>query len=409
MSFSELKQYGAVALIAFASLFSDSLIDKSSLSDERCGFVSKQKSSSVVYDLVEPTETFYDCYQRVQNNQLMGILLKDYSSLLDYLCPETGDVNGEGWFDRNPEPSEYEHRGNEIPDALGELKLIEYVLKNSEFALPNGLTHELVRNAWAHNDRKLSEDVGKNYELFNNTLNGFPQILNGFMIVGDGGAEKMEKGYVDWQGSVGFVQGIMYLLGSEVENRRINPEEYVRLAQFFAPDGDASGNGISNRETFELSGGNLNEFVRNALNPDFLPEGYESSETNQEGSERPLQVERDIYFVNPGETLEIKVVRSGALESSINIPYFFSSENASPERDYLPEKGRLNFNPGERKKVIEFNALKNPENKNSKKCVLRIDASELIEDNEENQDIYSEIFIGALEEKKPFFRCFLPR
>ena len=177
--------------------------------------------------------------------------------------------------------------GNGLLDCNVELKLVEEVLRNTAFSLPNGLTHAAVHKAWNDNDAQFALDIGSYWGLLGSLANGLGQTLKGFMIVGDGSAtfslqkpidvpppnppKPAEYWHIETSGFAGFCQSLMGLLGGMIPNPYINLNNYNRMPQYFALDGDADGDGCTNLQEWlhygTPGGGSIAAYVSAALDP----------------------------------------------------------------------------------------------------------------------------------------------
>lgn len=231
----------------------------------------------------QPVNTFCDAQQAILDNSLLGMLPSEFTGLLTLFTPGTGedDLNGTSWVDMEPDLN-FSLGGNGLMDCEYELKLIENVLKDTSFSLPNGLTHDRVHNALNNNDAQFALDVGGYWALISSTpvsmANGLVQILLSHMIVGDGdatfsdpkpGSDPVEYQYVEATGSGGLMKAIMFLLGDVVTNPTINLNNYDRLPEYFAKTGDADGDGATNKCEWSVYG--AASYVANALNPSVRP------------------------------------------------------------------------------------------------------------------------------------------
>jgi hypothetical protein len=161
---------------------------------------------------------------------------------------------------------------NGMPDAPYELALLEVVLKDDTFSLPNGLTHQLAHEAWDHNEAQFGLDVGPTYwPPLSLVANGMPQILKGYMTVGDGAADTSVPDYISCTGSAGFVAMIMFMMREYFDTGAIDLNNYARLPQYFGPDGDADGDGYTNAQEWTAYGSDPQTAVANALDPEVHP------------------------------------------------------------------------------------------------------------------------------------------
>jgi hypothetical protein len=242
-----------------------------------------------------PVNNFCDCFQAILDNSLLSFLPAEFSALLLNLTPGNGDVNGHSYVDMRPDPIAFSLQGNTMLDCDIELRLVGDVLGDTAFSLPNGLTYAVVKAAWDQNDAGFSADVGSPpsphtyWPLLSGLANGLPQILKGFMILGDGNAtfsspegDPPSYKYVETNvdptyggASAGFVQAVLGLLpASYVNNPYIDLANYGRLPQYFAKYGDADGDGVTNYCEFLVyspNNTNPNLYAANALNPNVKP------------------------------------------------------------------------------------------------------------------------------------------
>jgi len=122
-----------------------------------------------------------------------------------------------------------------------ELKLIETVLLNYNYNV-NGVTHQMVLDAYNANEAQFAADVGPYWGATAQCVSGLPQILKGYMILGDGDADVSTPNSVTARGSVGFVKLLLASLvpfGSLVPNSNLDLSKYSRMPEIFSKDGDA--------------------------------------------------------------------------------------------------------------------------------------------------------------------------
>jgi hypothetical protein len=225
-----------------------------------------------------PVNGFCDCFQAILDNSLLGLLGSEYTVFFSYLTPGVGDVNGTAYL--RLDPLEFGLGGNGLLDCDLEMKLIEEVLRDTNFNV-NGLTHAMVYSAWTANDARFAADVGSYWSLLGALVNGLPQLLKGYMIIGDGHAEVSEGGNLiniipDPQyggSSAGFIQAIIGLLADFVVNPNLDLNTYSRMPQYFSKLGDADGDGASNWCEYNIYGPTQAAYVAAALynNPPQTP------------------------------------------------------------------------------------------------------------------------------------------
>jgi len=222
--------------------------------------------------LALPADTFCKCFQLVYDNTWLRSMGQTFADFADVLLPGSADLNGSSWVDASYEPTAFDLGPSGTPDCAYELKLLEVVLNDRDFSLPNGLTHSLAQDAWDRNEAQLMEDIGQYWTLFEVYANGLPQILNGFMILGDGYADYSIPEYVSATGSAGFVQCLMFMLGDSIANPKTDLTKYTRLPWYFAKAGDADGDGYTNYEEYLANASNPDAYVAAALNPSITPD-----------------------------------------------------------------------------------------------------------------------------------------
>jgi hypothetical protein len=228
-------------------------------------------------ELVPPAGTFCDCFQLVNQNSTVCNLM---TGCIDWFDPARADLNGESYIDiRMGEipPIQAHFAGNGMLDCSVELKLVEAVLKNPVVSLPNGLTYQKVKDAWDQNEQQLAVDIGTYWPLIGQLINGLPQILKGYLIIGDGSGDGSDPNHITWTGSAGLIQAVMHALGGQVANPNIDLNQYVRLPQYFSQNGDADGDGCTNAEEFAAYGHDPDLYAANALDPNMHPDNCRGS------------------------------------------------------------------------------------------------------------------------------------
>jgi len=252
---------------------------------------------AVPSDLTKDIKTFCQAFQAVYENEYLTMVPEEFQGLLQMLLPANADINGHTWVRLKPEPVSYELGSNGMLDCYAELKVLETVLKNPSFSV-NGLTHNIAVTAYNTNADKLSVDIGNYWNLFKLLADGLPQILKGFLVLGDGDLIALEREdpldstsdpvYVEVTGSTGFIRAIFAVAGEFVTNPNPNFAEYGLLPQYFSPEGDADSDGFSNECEFAYYGpgapaGSNDKYVANALNPVVHPPTCDTGEGEGEG------------------------------------------------------------------------------------------------------------------------------
>ncbi|MCX8066007.1 MAG: hypothetical protein N3G21_12700 [Candidatus Hydrogenedentes bacterium] len=175
--------------------------------------------------------------------------------------------------------------GNGMLDAL-EFALITECYKNPniDFTSRGGVSHQIAVNAFNHNMQRMIYDCGGENGIVYTIFYGLPQMLAGYMTLGN-----QESTMIPTAISVA-AQAI-----DPSFNIRVNiiiPLYYQSLPQYFGPNGDADGDGWSNKQEylyFVKNGTSYEEkksaYISSALNPDVYP-GYDCEEcttTNTRG------------------------------------------------------------------------------------------------------------------------------
>jgi hypothetical protein len=179
---------------------------------------------------------------------------------------DTCDLNG-GEFSIDPVVI----GGNGMLDSL-EMALITECYDNPDidFRSTGGIWHARVVEVYNHNYTQMAIDCGGEEGVINTVLYGIPQMFAGLMTLGDTNSVIVP------------MVATMALNSSLSESFPIvvNPivlSRYMPLPTFFGPDGDADGDGYTNRQEYEYfvtSGDyavNRAAYVAAALNPGLFP------------------------------------------------------------------------------------------------------------------------------------------
>ncbi|OQC07808.1 MAG: hypothetical protein BWX80_00838 [Candidatus Hydrogenedentes bacterium ADurb.Bin101] len=214
---------------------------------------------------------FCQAFTQVHENPLLQGLDPEFAAFVELLNPATADLNGT--FDVNTSGGKLkiEIKGNGVPDAANELGLLARFLNGPESvslaagsAVPD---HETALAAWRTNLAQLDRDIGPAAALVEAVVPGLKPVLAGFLTLGDGkftvtsapSPETPDAPVIaSGNGSFGLVAALFATLntmlareiGSGFANPGLQCEDYVTLAAFL-PEGDADGDGFSNREEYK--------------------------------------------------------------------------------------------------------------------------------------------------------------
>lgn len=217
--------------------------------------------STPIADAAEPPDlvgkTFCDLYGEVYAGIIWGVFSPEYQAVFQ----AGADANGDSFLAPGPVVS---FGGNGMPDCEYELKLVEAVLKDPAFSLPNGLTHALTVNAYNNNGTQFAADCNEYWDYCTVLAPGFQQVMKAMMVIGDGDVQYPEAGALNATGSVGYCA--MFMFGFLDVN--LDPGNYDRLDEYFGKDGDADGDGCTNYEEYLASGGDSAVYVAYALDPE---------------------------------------------------------------------------------------------------------------------------------------------
>lgn len=223
--------------------------------------------------------SFCDAQQAIMDNTLLGMLPPEFAGFISYLAPATGDLNGTSYV--IVDPTAFSLNGNGMLDCSIELKLIEEVLRDTNFSV-NGLTHVNVHAALNANSTRFNTDVGLYWSLAPGLLNGLQQVLLGHTLIGDGTAIFSEEilpptvpptyNRIDADGSWAFIQALGYALKTAgIFTNAFDGANYIRMPQYFSKAGDADSDGASNDCEYRIYGPDANAYAAAALNPAVHP------------------------------------------------------------------------------------------------------------------------------------------
>lgn len=186
--------------------------------------------------------------------------------------PEECDLNG-GQISIDP----ILISGNGMLDAL-EFALITECYKNPniDFTSRGGVSHQIAVNAFNQNMERMIYDCGGEDGIVYTIFYGLPQMLAGYMTLGN-------------QEST-LIPQVISIAAQAIDpsfNIRVNiilPIYYQLLSQYFGPDGDADGDGWTNKQEYMYFVKNnmsyqekKSAYISSALNPNIYP-GYDCEE-----------------------------------------------------------------------------------------------------------------------------------
>ncbi len=185
-----------------------------------------------------------------------------YADLLNgfRFAPEQCDANG-GFGGIDP----IQIDGNGLLDSY-EFELIQACLRNATLDLSQtgGVTHEMLATAWANNLSQIQNDLGGEGGLAAVILPGMDTVLAGFMTLGD---------------PVSSLLPVLLIAAAQaMDEFPVDVEipvlaNYVLLPDFLGLDGDADGDGFTNREEYDffVPLGGRDYYVMAALDPSIVP------------------------------------------------------------------------------------------------------------------------------------------
>ncbi len=172
----------------------------------------------------------------IYNNTLLRELLPGFAGpLFDLLEPEVADLNG------GADPETLTVLGNGMLDCAYELGLLRLAIENTDLDLSNtgGVTHQLVAQALTDNQTQLEFDIGStNAAIVNGIVPGLLELCTAYITIGD-------------EGSTGFITALLQIINEVHHVGTLDLEAYTRLPQYLASEGDADGDGATNREEYD--------------------------------------------------------------------------------------------------------------------------------------------------------------
>lgn len=229
-----------------------------------------KEDGAVEEEVVNVVVDFCRAFKQVHENPLLQGLDPEFAAFVELLNPATADLNGTFDVDTSGGTLKINVRGNGMPDAANELGLLAQFLNHPEsVSIASGSAmpvHGAVLAAWTANLAQLDRDIGPAAALVEAVVPGLKPILAGFLTLGDGAftvtsAPTSETPDVpiiaSGSGSFGLVAALFATLdtllareiGSGFANPYLRREDYEILSAF-RPEGDADGDGFTNREEY---------------------------------------------------------------------------------------------------------------------------------------------------------------
>ncbi len=177
--------------------------------------------------------------------------------------PEECDLNG-GQISIEP----IVISGNGMLDSL-EFSLITECYKNSaiDFTSRGGVSHQIAVNAFNQNMERMIYDCGGEDGVVYTIFYGLPQMLAGYMTLGNSESTMIP--------TVISIAAQAIDPSFNIHVNIITPIYYQLLPQYFGPNGDADGDGWTNKQEYEY-------FVRANMNYDEKKQAYINSALNPE-------------------------------------------------------------------------------------------------------------------------------
>lgn len=229
-----------------------------------------KEDGAVEVEMADVVVDFCRAFKQVHENPLLQGLDPEFAAFVELLNPATADLNGSFEVDTSGGVLKIDVKGNGMPDAANELGLLAQFLNHPEsVSIASGSAiadHGAVLAAWTANLAQLDRDIGAAAALVEAVVPGLKPILAGFLTLGDGiftvtSAPTQENPEVpviaSGNGSYGLVAALFATLdtllareiGSGFANPYLRREDYEILSAF-RPEGDADGDGFTNREEY---------------------------------------------------------------------------------------------------------------------------------------------------------------
>ncbi len=156
--------------------------------------------------------------------------------------------------------------GNGMLDSFEE-GVISACLENPalDCSATGGITHAIVAAAWQRNYAQMHSDLGGDGNRFDKMIPGVETLLAGMMTEGDFGSSRLP---VLLMGAVSVF--IQLPAGTSVPD----PANYTLLGEYLGPNGDADGDGSTNRQEYDffMPMGGRAMYVMAVLDPAMTPQ-----------------------------------------------------------------------------------------------------------------------------------------
>ena len=210
------------------------------------------EGEGVAYD-----EYYCQILWNTYNNTLLRDLLPAFAAdLFDLLHPDTADLNG------GADPDELIFYGNGMLDCAYELGVLSKVMETPGFDLSStgGVSYQIVEQALTHNMAQLRADIGDYYaDIVEGIAPGLLDLLVAYATLGD-------------EDSISFVTGLWEVIRESVYIGTLDLDQYILLPEYLAADGDADGDGATNREEYDAYADYGSDvYVSFVLNPTVFP------------------------------------------------------------------------------------------------------------------------------------------
>lgn len=173
--------------------------------------------------------------------------------------PPNADINGTIFIDIG-DGGTFEIVGNGLRDCDSELAVLGAVLANSKHEL-----HTVTYNAYMANKTQLQSCFGNYWALVGALIPGLQEVLAGLLTVGDGELGTCTEETFSGSGSFGFVAVFLEMLKDQgISSGVCDSANFVRLPEYYGPDGDFDGDGLTNRDEYGMSA-NAADYVQRAM------------------------------------------------------------------------------------------------------------------------------------------------
>lgn len=260
----------------------------------------------------------------IYTNETLRSLLPPFAiTLFDLLDPETADLNG------GADPETMTFYGNGMLDCAYELGVLRQILDTETLDLSGtgGVQYEQVFEANRNNRLQLVADIGPtNASLVNGLAPGLLEVAAAYITLGD-------------EGSTGFITALMDIINEVQYVGTLHLEQYTRLPEFLSADGDADGDGATNREEYEAYYQYGSEaYVTYALNPAVYPGSTGSGQALIIGSQKVKEgdaVTLSAFLSYMVGTVTIAWYKDGAvLDGQTGTEYHISSATPDDAGEY---------------------------------------------------------------------------